>query len=145
MSTRSRIAIENEDGTCRSIYCHWDGYPGHNGKILLEEYSDREKLNHLIDLGNLSSLAPNIWPEDPMELSHTFEDPVEGVCVFSGRDRNLTGVEAQTHVDRDSIISDNEDGWEEFFYLYTLKDGWLYTGYNKIWATLTPEVITVNA
>jgi hypothetical protein len=26
MSTRSRIGIENQDGTTTSIYCHFDGY-----------------------------------------------------------------------------------------------------------------------
>jgi hypothetical protein len=26
MATRSRIAIENQDGTVTSIYCHFDGY-----------------------------------------------------------------------------------------------------------------------
>jgi hypothetical protein len=26
MATRSRIAIENQDGTVQSIYCHFDGY-----------------------------------------------------------------------------------------------------------------------
>ena len=27
MATRSRIAIELSDGTVKSVYCHWDGYP----------------------------------------------------------------------------------------------------------------------
>ena len=49
MATRSRIAIENQDGTVKSIYCHWDGYISHNGKISFENY-DREKLEKLIFL-----------------------------------------------------------------------------------------------
>ena len=27
MATRSRIAKQNPDGTIKSVYCHWDGYP----------------------------------------------------------------------------------------------------------------------
>jgi hypothetical protein len=26
MSTRSRIAIENQNGSVTSVYCHFDGY-----------------------------------------------------------------------------------------------------------------------
>jgi hypothetical protein len=39
MSTRARIAIENDDGSFTSIYTHWDGYVGHHGPILLNHYS----------------------------------------------------------------------------------------------------------
>lgn len=56
MATRSRIAIENQDGTVKSIYCHWDGYVSHNGKILFDHY-DNEKLEKLIELGDISSLG----------------------------------------------------------------------------------------
>jgi hypothetical protein len=44
MATRSRIGIELEDGVIESIYCHWDGYPENNGKILLEHYQDPNKI-----------------------------------------------------------------------------------------------------
>ena len=60
MSTRSRIGIEFENGTVASIYCHWDGYPDNNGVILLEHYQDVEKIKQLIELGDISSLAPEI-------------------------------------------------------------------------------------
>jgi hypothetical protein len=56
MATRSRIAIENQDGTVKSIYCHWDGYLSNNGKILFDHF-DREKLEKLIELGDISSLG----------------------------------------------------------------------------------------
>jgi hypothetical protein len=57
MATRSRIAIETQDGII-SIYCHWDGHIETNGKILFENY-DREKTEQLIALGNISSLKTN--------------------------------------------------------------------------------------
>jgi hypothetical protein len=56
MATRSRIAIEKQDGTVDSIYCHWDGYLSHNGKILFNHY-DNEKLEKLIGLGDISTLG----------------------------------------------------------------------------------------
>ena len=83
MATRSRIAIETTAGKVRSIYCHWDGYPGNNGKILMEHYTDKEKIINLIELGDISSLAPEV----NTDLPHTFNSPVEGVVVAYGRDR----------------------------------------------------------
>lgn len=40
MSTRSTIAIENENGTIKKVYCHFDGYISHVGKVLANQYSD---------------------------------------------------------------------------------------------------------
>jgi hypothetical protein len=56
MSTRSRIAIENESGIVNSIYCHFDGYIDGVGKRLFNHY-DKEKLQKLIELGDISSLG----------------------------------------------------------------------------------------
>lgn len=59
MSTRSTISIQTPKGI-RSIYCHFDGYLRHNGKILLENYDTPDKVNALIDLGDISSLGENL-------------------------------------------------------------------------------------
>jgi len=56
MATRSRIAIENQDGSVTSIYCHWDGYIKSNGVILNEKYNTKDKVEALIALGDISSL-----------------------------------------------------------------------------------------
>jgi hypothetical protein len=60
MATRSRIAIENQDGTVTSIYCHWDGYIKSNGVILNNNYTTKDKVEELIALGDLSSLGETI-------------------------------------------------------------------------------------
>jgi hypothetical protein len=56
MSTRSRIAIENQDGSVTSIYCHFDGYTDGVGKMLEKWYTTQAKVEALIELGNISSL-----------------------------------------------------------------------------------------
>jgi hypothetical protein len=56
MATRSRIAIENQDGTVTSIYCHFDGYLSGVGRLLKEYYTTQPKVQALIDLGDISSL-----------------------------------------------------------------------------------------
>ena len=56
MATRSRIAIENQDGSVISVYCHWDGHIETNGVILNQYYRTKDKVEELIALGYLSSL-----------------------------------------------------------------------------------------
>ena len=56
MSTRSFVIQQSPRGFA-GIYCHWDGYPEHNGRILLENYSTPETLAALIAHGDLSVLA----------------------------------------------------------------------------------------
>lgn len=118
MGTRSRIGIENEGGTVRSIYCHWDGYPENNGEILLKHYTDVEKINALLDEGDMSSLGREIGSK------HSFDSKPEGECNFYRRDRGETDV--------DAIVSENVQEYlnlesdQEYSYLF--KDGeWFYS------------------
>lgn len=60
MSTRSTIGVVRCDGSKARIYCHWDGYLEHNGVILYESYSDMDRLEQLLRLGNISSLEENL-------------------------------------------------------------------------------------
>ena len=87
MATRSTISIKeiNAFGNeqYKTIYCHWDGYPSHNGAILLEHYTDEEKVKKLISLGDLSALRPNVEPTE----SHSFDNPQEDVVIAYHRDR----------------------------------------------------------
>ena len=53
MATRSRIALQLEDGSIVSVYNHWDGYPAGVGFTLVANYiRDLEKLAASIALGN---------------------------------------------------------------------------------------------
>ena len=63
MGTRSRIGIQLKDDSILSVYCHWDGYPSFNGKVLREFYDTKEKVNQLINGGNMvaSPLCTLMW------------------------------------------------------------------------------------
>ncbi len=76
MSTRSLIGMEVEEGKILAAYCHFDGYPSHNGKILLESYTDSEKIKTLISLGGFSSLEMDI---DKIEFYAS--EPDEGLEI----------------------------------------------------------------
>ena len=60
MGTRSTIALEFADGTVEQVYCHWDGYLEHNGKILAEHYIDPFKVKELLALGGFSTLTETV-------------------------------------------------------------------------------------
>ena len=120
MATRSRIAIENQDGTVLSIYCHWDGYPSHHGPILLEHYTTQEKVKSLIELGSISSLAPET--EIPEGVAHNFENATEGIVVAYHRDRGEDLVIKEHESVNEFVKSDVE----EYGYIFTAAGEWLF-------------------
>jgi hypothetical protein len=69
MGTRSTIALEFADGTVEQVYCHWDGYLEHNGKILARHYMDPFKVKALVALGGFSSLSDSV--EATAETAYT--------------------------------------------------------------------------
>lgn len=89
MATRSRIGIMRKDETIDHIYCHWDGYPEYNGSYLYDHYSNINKLNQLIKLGDMSSLQVNLFPEKDKEHSFGVQDGErqKNVSLFYRRDR----------------------------------------------------------
>ena len=104
----------NEDGSITSVYCHWDGYPSHNGVILLENYQDPEKIKMLISLGDLSSLEKKLIPEG--NVVHSFEDPADGVCVFYGRDRKENGTSCRVSANMKEFIEIAD--WCDYCYIF---------------------------
>lgn len=120
MSTRSSIAILNQDETVTSIYCHWDGYPEHNGKILLAHYNTEEVIRKLLSYGDLSVLAPEIGEK------HDFRDGPEGVCTFYHRDRGDKDVWAQIHPSLEAYNRSLGEAGQQWAYLFA--DGvWICT------------------
>lgn len=133
MATRSTIALEFADGTVQQIYCHWDGYLEHNGKILQEHYLDPFKVQRLIDLGSVSSLAPSIdRPE-----GHSFDKSVDGYTVFYARDR---GEELSVSKFKDYADYRKRAQGEEYNYILRNIDGqatWFVEFYGEFDGLLT--------
>ena len=124
MATRSTIALEYADGTVDQVYCHWDGYLEHNGKILQEHYSNPFKLQELMDLGDVSSLGINIGRKhsfSPFEGDKNDYDVAveqEGATTFYGRDRGETGVGARRFKD----FADYKQNFQHEEYAYILRN-----------------------
>ena len=130
MGTRSRIAVMH-GSVCKSVYCHWDGYLDHNGRIL-QEYYDSAKANNLVALGDLSSLRPNIGEkhafsklEVPMD-GEAYDKLYGDMTTFYGRDRGEEGCDVKVAHSFDEFLEQvNYCGAE---YYYVMKDGVWYAG-----------------
>ena len=61
MGTRSNIGYESfHDQSVVVMYCHYDGYLDHNGRILLEHYNSEEDARALVNNGYASSLGSTV-------------------------------------------------------------------------------------
>jgi hypothetical protein len=122
MGTRSRIGVMHGEN-CKSVYAQWDGYLDHNGRILFEHY-DSSKANHLVALGDLSSLKPEVFIPEGVE--HSFEKPAKNITVFYGRDRGESGTEWKTTSTFEDFLQLCDDCCAEYYYI--MRDGEWYVG-----------------
>lgn len=131
MGTHSMIGMVQEDGTVRAIFCNWDGYPAHVGRILDAHYSDPAKVSALLDLGDLSVLAEEIGERRPFDVHDLEDDQIdprwETWCLAYWRDRGEPEQEAQVFASvRDYAVEIGRNA-DEYRYLF---DG-------KAWFVLT--------
>jgi hypothetical protein len=152
MGTRSTIALEFADGTVQQVYCHWDGYLDHNGRILQEHYSDPFKLRKLIDLGDMSSLGAQIGEQHPFSPFGSKEDEAlyehakdMSYCTFYGRDRNEKGVGAKKFKDFEDYKKNHQ--YEEYEYILRAcgdKAVWFVTDHGKDFVPLAEALFEVD-
>ena len=107
MSTRSRIAIENQNGSVTSIYCHFDGYISGVGKTLKESYTDRSVVEALIELGDLSALGMS---------------PSSTSAYSSNRNEDLHKT---SYLCVEDLFDLGFQSGEEFVYCFTKNNIWL--------------------
>lgn len=70
MSTHASITLEKMDGTKTSIYCHYDGYIEWAGIVLQRYYYTVEKIEELLELGDLSQLGETLEKCDAYHRDH---------------------------------------------------------------------------
>ena len=123
MATRSNIAYKTAEGKIRSVYCHWDGYPAHNGEMLRRYYKDQSKIEALIELGSISSLKQEIGEKQDFNDRSTCKD--EWTLAYH-RDRGEQLVISE-YDDIPSWIAD----MEEYAYLWNGQE-WLVNNHGEM-------------
>ena len=118
MATRARIGIQQADGSIKAAYQHWDGYPGGLGYKLIDHWTNPEKVQKAIELGNASTWGVIIGDKTDFDDRNNEMHDVQN--IYYGRDRGEKDQKARTYVNETEYL---EDGWgsgEE--YIYLLKD-----------------------
>ena len=108
MSTRCRIAIQNKDQSYNSIYCHFDGYPQHTGKLLAQYWTNIENVSSLINSGDVSVL-----------------DRSYQKTKFYSREYNTAITQALIAKDLDELLQQTQDCGGEYVYAY-INNHWFY-------------------
>ena len=135
MATRSRIGIELKDGSVLSAYHHWDGYPEWLGRILNTHYNTKEKVEQLIDGGDMSSCwTKDTWTRS-MSTFESMQNEEYGPQYYKDR-----GEDSPPYLD-ESLEDYLSDG-EEFAYLFTNGE-WVCYDRHQFDSTRTPEVVEI--
>jgi hypothetical protein len=138
MGTRSVIGVKHGDKV-KAVYCHWDGYLEHNG-FILQNFYDSVKANHLVSLGDLSSLGAEVGekhdfgaPADYLDVENAIVS-VSKQCTFYGRDRGEDNVAWKVmHSDKEMF-----DYFSDCEYYYVMDNGiWYVSRYKRSWELLS--------
>ena len=106
MGTRSRVGVMH-GSTCKSVYCHYDGYLEYTGKLLLDNY-DSATANQLVALGDNSGV----------------QNSLEGMNFYSGRGE--TDVSWQVAHSFEEFLEQVQGCCGEYYYV--MRDGVWYAG-----------------
>ena len=136
MGTRSRIGIQLQDNSVLSVYCHYDGYPEFNGRVLRDNYDTIEKVRNLIDGGDMSCTWTNAgWNNETL--------PESGPLHYTARGESL-----ESNAPRyDESIFDflDKKNNEEYAYIWTVNNEWKCAKMNQFDDDKQPEVIEIPA
>jgi len=128
MATRSYIWMKTPGGW-RGIYCHWDGYPEYVGKVLKEHYTDSDKIEKLINLGDIAMLAPEICEKN--DFDNPDKNCVLAYCRDGGEDWDDCAPKVVRSVDE--AIDVSRESWAEYIYFWDGKQWNCYYYYEGEW------------
>ena len=118
MATRARIGIQQADGSIKAAYQHWDGYPGGLGYKLIDHWTNPEKVQKAIELGNASTWNQIIGEKCDFDDRNAESHDVQN--IYYGRDRGEKDQGAHTYKNESEYLQEGFHSGEE--YIYLLKD-----------------------
>ena len=155
MSTRSNIVLLRDNGSCSAIYCHYDGYLEHNGKMLLDNYTSTQDVRALVALGDIRALKPTLdemveeeYKELPQNFStlrgymsqvdtlfiefiYLWSEEDESWWVSTSTSKEVGGAYLNTlfyHTDFKRLVIDKEGNVEEDYHNFIAGPGRLKDG-----------------
>jgi hypothetical protein len=99
----------------KAIFCHWDGYPEHVGKMLKEHYNTPKKVEELISLGDIDCLYETIG----IKHDGTIRQP-PAMTTFANRDLGVRweDVKPKRFLTFDELKTVASNSWAEFLYVF---------------------------
>jgi len=140
MGTRSRIGIQLSDDSILSVYHHWDGYPEWLGRILNTHYNSKDKVEELIDGGDMSCAWSNErWTGKELApyVTEIKEQEEYGPQYYSQR-----GEDCPPRLDKDLCEYLLPDNSEEYAYIFR-NDQWVCYNMHSFDNTKLPEVVSI--
>lgn len=137
MATRSTIAIEHANGKVQQVYCHWDGYLDHNGKILIEHYKDAAKTAALVALGSISSLRREVGEKHNFDERFERDDPRYQWTTAYHRDR---GEDLDVHEFKHFEDYRKNHQYEEYEYILRSNGEWQVATYDDQYKSLADAI-----
>lgn len=123
MATRSAIGVMH-GSVIKAVYCHWDGYLEGVGSTLVHHYNSA-KANHLVALGDVSSLGSEIGEKHNFNMTRNGTE-TDRWTTFYGRDRGEENVSWKVFQTYNEFVEHFDKSWCEYFYI--MKDGeWYYS------------------
>ena len=117
MGTRSLIGVVRDEGKIEYIYSHWDGYPDFVGNRLKKYYTEPEKIDALIALGDISILGREIGEKVDFD-TFSRDEHRRDQCLAYGRDRGETGTESRLADSIEAWKDGAKNSWAEYLYLW---------------------------
>lgn len=127
MGTRSTIAVQHKNGTVSKVYCHFDGHPSHNGKILSTEYPMLEQAEALVCFGRDIRYIDADYDVQYYNDTHYLNDAMKTkeISVYKSLDEYYAADDEGTPVEFDYLFADGQ---------------WLVT-FNKEWVTIDDAIV----
>ena len=124
MATSASITLKTKDNNYKSVYLHNDGYVSGAGEKLKNYYSTYEKVDQLLNLGNLSSLGKNPIDEPKLwDMDYYFEVMRNNPDKFNYACRTYKG---RGDADEEAIVVDDLNDIDFQNYNYLFEDGKWY-------------------
>ena len=143
MATCSAIGIIT-DRYIYGIYCHWDGYPENNGRMLVEHYNTIDQIWELIKLGDLSSLGEKIGEQHNEKFAHqVLEGNTGKFCTYYDRDYKRGPHPYSTFQTRTEFKDNFQRAGCEYFYLFE-DDQWIMSSSGTNWAPVETYLLTAE-
>lgn len=138
MATRSTISIELDDGVIKQVYCHWDGYLAHNGKLLLAHYTDPIVAEELITVGSISSLRETTGEQHSFDERYEDTDARSKWTTFYGRDRGEEDAGYHMFKNFDDYVANHQ--YEEYEYILRNDGLWYVAAGNEVYVLLADAI-----